>query len=112
MNPTKVERSKVRSLKDLPNIGPAMARDLEFIGILKPEHLKGKDPVELYQTLCRKSGTRHDPCVLDVFVSVTRFMHGEEPKPWWTCTKERKGITESKSKVGRPGSRKSGEAER
>jgi hypothetical protein len=112
MNPAKVERSKVRSLTDLPNIGPAMARDLEFIGILKPQHLKGKDPVELYETLCRKSKTRHDPCVLDVFISVTRFMAGEEPKPWWSYTEEREGITELKSKVGRPGRRKSSEAER
>ena len=111
MNPKRIERSKVRSLTDLPNIGPAMARNLEFIGILKPEHLKGKDAVKLYETLCRKSKTRHDPCVLDVFISVTRFMGGEDPEPWWTYTEERKGITESKSKVGRPGSRKSGEAE-
>jgi len=108
MNPTKVERGKVRSLIDLPNIGPAMARDLRFIGILKPEHLKGKDPVKLYEALCRKSRTRHDPCVLDVFISVTRFMGGEEPKPWWVYTEERKGITESKSKMGCLGSRKSG----
>jgi hypothetical protein len=106
MNPAKVEHSKVRSLTDLPNIGPAMARDLEFIGILKPEHLKGKDPVELYEILCRKSGTRHDPCVLDVFISVTRFMAGVEPELWWAYTEERKRITKSKSKVGRPGSRK------
>jgi len=90
MNPAKVERTKVRSLTDLPNIGPAMARDLEFIGILKPEHLKGRDPVELYETLCRKSGTRQDPCVLDVFISVTRFISGEKPKPWWAYTQERK----------------------
>jgi len=101
MNPAKVKRSKVRSLTGLPNIGPAMARDLVFIGILKPEHLKGKDPVKLYETLCRKSGTRHDPCVLDVFISITRFMAGEEPKPWWAYTEERKEITESKSKVCR-----------
>jgi hypothetical protein len=58
MNPAKVERSKVQNLTDLPNTGPAMARDLEFIGILKPEHLKGKNPVELYEALCRKSGTK------------------------------------------------------
>jgi len=96
MNPAKVERNKVQNLTDLPNTGPAMARDLEFIGIQKPERLKGKDPVRLYETLCRKSGTRHDPCVLDVFISVTRFMGGEEPKPWWAYTEERKGITGSK----------------
>src|SRR4030042_4969088 len=100
MNPAKVKRSKVRSLTGLPNIGPAMARDLELIGILKPEHLKGKNPVELYEALCRKSGKRHDPCVLDVFISVTRFMAGEEPKPWWAYTEERKGITGAPSTGG------------
>jgi hypothetical protein len=80
---------------DLPNIGPAMARDLEFLGILNPEHFKGKDSVELYETLCLRTGTRHDPCVLDVFISVTRFMDGEGPRPWWASTEERKAITES-----------------
>ena len=59
MNPAKVERTKVRKLTDLPNIGPAMARDLEFIGITSPEKLKGKDPLKLYETLCRKMGSRN-----------------------------------------------------
>ncbi len=45
MNPAKVERSKVKPLTDLPNIGPAMAKDLELIGINTPPQLVGKDPV-------------------------------------------------------------------
>jgi hypothetical protein len=28
--------------------------------------------------------------VLDVFISVTRFMAGDDPKPWWHYTEERK----------------------
>jgi Pathogenicity locus len=28
--------------------------------------------------------------VLDVFISVTRFMGGEAPLPWWCFTAERK----------------------
>ncbi len=92
MNPKKVIREKVEKLTDLPNIGPALAKDLLFIGIESPEELKGKDPRELYNKLCRKSGQRHDPCVLDVFMSVTDFMNGGEPRVWWDYTKERKGL--------------------
>lgn len=90
MNPAKVKRDRLHQLTDLPNVGPAMARDLALIGINSPEQAAGKDPLKLYQRLCQKSGSRQDPCVLDVFISITRFMNGERPKPWWAYTKERK----------------------
>ena len=90
MNPDKVQRKRLYRLTDLPNVGPAMANDLELIGIHSPEKLVGKDPLKLYQMLCRKSGVRHDPCVLDVFMSVTSFMSGGQPQPWWAYTAERK----------------------
>lgn len=28
--------------------------------------------------------------LLDVYISITRFMDGEAPKPWWAYTAERK----------------------
>jgi len=90
MDAAKVERDRVRKLLDLPNIGPAMARALQLIGISMPKELVGKDPFKLYQELCLKVGFRHDPCVLDVFISLTRFMDGDEPKRWWAYTEERK----------------------
>jgi hypothetical protein len=37
MNPAKVERDRVRHLRDLPNVGPVMAKDLELIGINVPD---------------------------------------------------------------------------
>jgi hypothetical protein len=80
----------VRKLTDLPNIGPAMARDLELIGVRTPTQLVGRDPFGMYRRLCRKRGVRQDPCVLDVFISVTSFMNGDDPKPWWAFTAERK----------------------
>ncbi|MCJ7766095.1 MAG: helix-hairpin-helix domain-containing protein [Thiovulaceae bacterium] len=92
MNPTKVVREKVEKLTDLPNIGPSLAKELRFIGIESPQELKGKDPSELYAALCAKSGKRHDPCVLDVFMSITDFMNGGEPRVWWDYTKERRGL--------------------
>ena len=90
MNPAKVKRDRVHQLTDLPNIGPAMAKDFELIGITAPEQLAGQDPLQLYERLCLASGARHDPCVLDTFMSVTRFMDGEEPRVWWAYTAERK----------------------
>ncbi|HEY6094716.1 MAG TPA: helix-hairpin-helix domain-containing protein [Gallionellaceae bacterium] len=90
MNPAKVKRAQVHRLQDLPNVGPAVARDLELIGILRPEQLVGADPLHLYQRLCRQRGIRQDPCVLDTFISLTRFMGGEEARPWWAYTAERK----------------------
>ncbi|GAB3432314.1 helix-hairpin-helix domain-containing protein [Massilia solisilvae] len=90
MNPSKVMRERVRVLTDLPNIGAAGAKDLQLIGIREPTQLIGKSPFDLYQELCLKTGVRHDPCVLDVFMSITSFMAGDEPRPWWYFTPERK----------------------
>ncbi len=90
MNPAKVRRDRLLVLTDLPNIGPAMARDLRLLGFEHPDRLAGQDPQALYDRLCFLTGAHQDPCVLDVLVSVTRFMDGEEPRPWWFYTPERK----------------------
>ena len=90
MNPTKVRRNKLVSLTDLPNIGPACAADLRLLGIAEPAQLKGKNPYKLYEQLCQLTATRHDPCVIDVFISITRFMDGDEAQPWWNYTNERR----------------------
>lgn len=67
-----------------------MAEDLQLIGIDRPQQLIGKDAFALYKKLCTKSGHRHDPCVIDVFMSVIHFMEGGDPLPWWSFTNERK----------------------
>ena len=92
MNPAKVIRHKVTKLTDLPNIGPAGAEDLIALGIQMPQDLVGKNPFEMYEQLCSLTHTRHDPCVLDVFMSVTDFMAGGDPQPWWAYTPQRKTI--------------------
>ena len=83
-------RKTVSRLEDLPNIGKAMANDLRLIGIDHPNKLIGKNPFELYDELCAKSGKRHDPCVIDVFMAVVQFMEGGDALPWWAFTEERK----------------------
>ena len=90
MNPAKVDRARLNRLTDLPNVGPAMAKDLRRLGIQAPTDLAGCDPYALYDQLCRLDGQRHDPCVIDVFISLTRFIAGEAPQPWWAYTAERK----------------------
>lgn len=95
MNPKKVKREHVTTLTDLPNIGEAMERDLLLLGIKTPAQLLGRSAYEMYAELCRKTGVRQDPCVIDVFLSITHFMAGDEPKSWWEYTEERKRYLET-----------------
>ena len=77
-------------LRAIPNVGPAMARDLIKLGITRLEDAAGRDPDELYWALCSLDAVRHDPCVRDVFAAVVAHANGEEARPWWTFTPERK----------------------
>ena len=90
MHPSKVDRNRLTQLTDLPNIGKACAADLRLLGILEPQQLIGKNPYELFDALCKKTGMQIDPCMLDTFISITRFMDGAPPQPWWTYTEEHK----------------------
>lgn len=98
MKPTKVVRDRIWTLTDLPNVGPAVAADLHRLGIDSPEQLKGRDAFALYDQLCSITGRRQDPCVIDVFLSITRFMDGDEARPWWAYTAERKAAMQQRLK--------------
>jgi nucleotidyltransferase/DNA polymerase involved in DNA repair len=79
-----------QALEQLPNIGPAIAADLRLLGIQHPSQLAELDALQLYQQLCRSTGKRQDPCVLDTFMAATDFMRGAAAKPWWDYTALRK----------------------
>lgn len=83
-------REGVYSLEDIPNVGPSLAHSLRLAGIRRPAQLPGRDPCQLYDALTKRTGVRHDPCVLDVFMSAVRYMEGAPPRPWWHYTRERK----------------------
>jgi hypothetical protein len=87
----------VARLEDIPNIGPAVASDLRKLGITMPGDLLGRDPYALYEELCRITGQRHDPCLLDTFIAAIRYMAGEPKKPWWKYTAERKREMEARN---------------
>ena len=78
MNPKKVKRSHLTKLTDLPNIGKAAEADLIRLGIRMPHDLLG-----------------HDPCVIDVFLSIVDFINGGEPQDWWKFTAQRKAYLAS-----------------
>jgi hypothetical protein len=98
MNPQKVRREQIRQLEDLPNIGKAMAADLRLIGVERPEQLREREAFEMYQMLCECSGQCHDPCVIDVFMSVVAFMRGGAALPWWAFTAERKRLQHGRAR--------------
>lgn len=85
-----MDREKFTRLEEIPNVGPSMAEDLRLVGVSHPQDLIGRDPYQMYEDLCLKTGERHDPCVIDVFISAVRFMEGEPKRPWWAYTSERK----------------------
>ena len=82
-----------------------MARDLQLIGISRPEQLIGRSPLEMYRDLCRITETVQDPCVIDVFMSVTSFMSGGEPRPGGILPQNANGclLREAAVNVGRGG---------
>lgn len=67
-----------------------MATALESLGCQAPADLIGRDPLDLYERLCRQRGERQDPCVLDVLVSIERFLAGGKARPWWAYSRERR----------------------
>jgi len=84
------DRNTVSKLDALPNIGKAIMADLQLLGVNHPKELIGQDAFVLYDKLNTLTGKKHDPCVIDVFLSVIDFMEGGESKPWWTFTEQRK----------------------
>lgn len=81
---------EVKKFQDIPNIGPAMARDFGLLGLKVPKDLRGKNPLLLYKKMCLISGVRQDPCVLDTYTAAIDFMNGKSARPWWHYTKIRK----------------------
>lgn len=91
-------REGVERLEDVPNVGPRISEDFRRLGIESPRQLAGRDPYHLYDELCRLTGQRHDPCVLDTFIAAVRYMEGGPKKPWWHFTAERKRVLAARKK--------------
>jgi len=61
--------SRATSLKELrtvPGVGPRIAENLWKVGIRSVADLRGRDPQEIYETLCRREKGPVDRCALYV----------------------------------------------
>ena len=98
MHPKNMPRKEVKNFQDIPNVGKAIEKLFITLGLKEPIELAGKDPYQMYSELCNTTNKRHDPCVIDVFISAVKYMQGGPPKKWWEFTNERKKVIGSQSK--------------
>lgn len=79
--------NSLKALREIPGIGPRMARDLADLGFAKPADLKGKNPEKMYGDLCALRGRLIDRCVLYVFRCAVYYAshhaHDPEKLKWW-----------------------------
>jgi len=82
-----VVRNKPDELREIPGVGVKTAADMRDIGIDKVKDLKGRDPEDLYDTLCFKKGVTIDRCMLYVFRCAVYYAstddHDAELLKWW-----------------------------
>ena len=88
------DTTKSRTLRDLAGIGPSLEADLHSLSITSVEQLAQSDGLALYQRLSEQTGTRQDPCVLDVFrCAVAQAQNPHLPadqRNWWWWSRKRK----------------------
>jgi Pathogenicity locus len=97
-----INREKIAQLEEIPNVGPSIAADLRQLGVTAPAELLGRDPYAIYDDLCRITGQRHDPCLVDTFIAAVRFMAGDPKKPWRKYTTERKRVMAARNTERQP----------
>ena len=89
-----MKKKENRNLRDLYSVGPATERDLKTLGITRVEQLVGKEARRLYDRLCRLSGKRYDPCLMDVLsAAIAQAQDPDLPiekRKWWYWSRVRK----------------------
>jgi len=81
-----------RRLEDIPNIGKSIAGDLRSLGILTPNELATRDPLQTYLSLSDSMGKRHDPRVLYTLMAAKHYLDSGESIPWWQFTQAGKDL--------------------
>ena len=89
-----MKNKETRKLEDLYSVGPATVRDLKLLGITRVEQLAGRDARKLYDRLCKLTGKRCDPCMMDVLSAAIAQAQDpklpEEKRRWWYWSRIRK----------------------
>lgn len=88
-----------RQVRDLISVGPSIEHDFHLLGIRSVPQLAKQDPRKLYSRLERLTGTRQDPCVLDVcHAAVAQARNPRLPAQkcqWWYWSRKRKSAARS-----------------
>ena len=91
---TKAAQMKARKFQDLLSVGPAIEKDFEMMGIRSVAQLAKQNPTKMYAKLCKLTGQRQDPCVLDTFeAAVAQAVDPRLPAEkcqWWYWSRIRK----------------------
>lgn len=83
------EPSVIKTLREIPGVGPSIAKDLYDLGIREIEDLKGKDAEILYRQSNELAGCIQDRCLLYVFRCAVYFaktppqQQESDKLKWW-----------------------------
>jgi hypothetical protein len=78
-----------KRLREIPNVGPAVACRLAELGFDSAASLRGQDPEELFARTEAARGTPEDPCLLDTYRAVIAFADTGDTRPWHAFSRER-----------------------
>ena len=82
-----VKHIALENFRKIPGVGPKIAGDLWSLGYRSVAELKGRDPEEMYASLCDLQGRKVDICMLYVFRCAVYFAteetHDPELLKWW-----------------------------
>lgn len=74
-------------LREIPGVGPSIAKDLRALGIMRVSDLRGRSPERMYDTSNRLRGVVQDRCLLYVFRCAVYYADTPKPKgrllKWW-----------------------------
>jgi len=77
----------IKTLREIPGVGPSIAVDLWSLGFHSVQELKAQDPEVLYLQLCAMKGMHVDRCMLYVFRCAVYYASHEQHDPellkWW-----------------------------
>jgi hypothetical protein len=89
-----MKEKETRQHKDLYSVRPATVRDLKLLGITRGEQPVGRDARKLYDRLCRRTGKRCDPFMMDVLSAAIAQAQDpglpQEKRKWWYWSQIRK----------------------
>ncbi|MBI4894243.1 MAG: helix-hairpin-helix domain-containing protein [Candidatus Aenigmarchaeota archaeon] len=87
------KESSLKDLRAIPGVGKEISEDLLDLGYSSVSDLKGEDPEDMYDRLCRLRGMHIDRCMLYIFRCAVYFAsnksHDAEKLKWWNW-KDRK----------------------